>query len=296
MLHPTTSEERLRAVSCLFAPSNVERRHLFRFSLESTAVELGRLLSIDPFPLAGIPADRAQALVSATFYASSRLNDFLLRQSFISWLRSQFTQHGQYPSGLWRAFGALAIKDFHADVSSAMDSVAPVAILIDTDIKKDDLQKLPGFPDIQKCTKRSYRKFMQADLLAVVDSTEDWWPFVKELRDVAMHREHQRFVFGSPEDGFLFQIYHPGDAPLVTQPLFSSPGTDVADFLLYAAWVTAEVVSLLDRLAAVLSARLSLTPEALDTGGRVGNFSEFLDGLQTLIARISGQPGRAQHV
>jgi hypothetical protein len=286
MLTPQISVDRLRAVGRLFAPSDPEGCHRFRFSLESAAVELQRQLSIEPFQLAGISTNRAEALVSAIVNATSRLTDCLLRQSLLNWLRSQCTHIDEDRSGLWEAFGALAIKDFHADVSSAMDSLAPVAILIDTDIKKKDLQKLPGFPDIQKGTNRSYREVMKADVLAVVDSTDDWWPFVKNLRDVTMHRKHYRLVFGHPEDGLIFQIYHTDGTPLVTQPLFSSTGTNIADFILYAAWVTTELVFVFDKMAAILTQRLLFSPEVLNTCVRVGNFSGFLDGLQTLITRI----------
>lgn len=283
---PILSEECLVGVRSLFGPSEIEGRHLFRVRLEAAASELARLLSIDPFLLKAVSTTRARLLVSAATYAGRRLNDLLLRQSFISWLRREFAQHGQHPSGIWRVFAALAIKDFHSDASSLMDAVAPVAILIDADIKKEDRKKLPGFPDIQGGTQRSYRKRLQHDVLTIVDDTERWWPFVKQIRDLSMHRRHERLVFGRPEDGFLFQIYE-GDKPLVTQLPFAHSGTDVADFQRYAAWVTAEIVCVLDRLAVVIAARLSFTKEILDNGGRVGDFSEFLDALSDLI-RLTG--------
>jgi hypothetical protein len=293
MRTPNLSEERLRSVVSLFTPSKIEGRQQLLLRLESVAVELGRLGSMDPFPLKAISADRARQLVTATFYASTRLNDFLLRQSFIAWLRRQFIEHSQYPSGLWPAFGALAIKDFHADISSLMDATAPLAILIDTEIKKDDLDKLPGFADIQRGTKRSYRTRMQPDLLEVVDATEQWWPFVKHVRDVALHRKHQRLVFGSAQNGLLFQIFEPSDIPVVTEPVLAGPGTDIADFLLYSAWVTAELLHFLDRISHVLAARLSFASDVLDSGGRVSSFTELLDSIDTLISRLNVQPGRA---
>ena len=54
-------------------------------------------------------------------------------------------------------FLGLSIKDFHVDIISFMDSLAPVIIQAESSLKFKNRQNTPGWTDIQKDLERSYR-------------------------------------------------------------------------------------------------------------------------------------------
>ena len=156
----------------------------------------------------------------------------------------------------WRMFLGLAIKDFHLDVSSLMDSLAPVIIQVNGQLKSADKVRLPGWEAITSGsrTRRNYRKQLSTDIANIVDKTESWWSGIKEVRDLVAHRKHDRIVFGDPEDGLLFQIYDQVTGPkiFIPQVLFQT-GLHVVDFDLYFAFVITEVITLLDDLGVAIA-------------------------------------------
>ncbi len=103
-----------------------------------------------------------------------------------------------------RMYLGMAIKDFHVDVVSLMDSVAPALIQINGQLKPKDKKTLPGWPDIQPGSNRGYRQNLPDDLRELVDSANRWLPTVKKVRDVLTHRDHHTLIFGKPSDGILY--------------------------------------------------------------------------------------------
>ncbi|HVF61087.1 MAG TPA: hypothetical protein VNJ70_14875 [Thermoanaerobaculia bacterium] len=271
--------ERIRHVRDLFDVWH-DGRTVLQSNLELVGSELGRLASIET-----ADADRQSRLKSAVFYTSFRLSEALSRLSFIHWLRQQFQSTD--PHDLWRIFAGLAVKDFHVDVASLMDSVAPVIILTDNRIKSKDQIGLPGFADIQAGSPRTYRTQLNQDLVTLVDSAEAWWPFVKRVRDLLTHRRHSRIVFCSAADGFLVQVYDPADQPIITNSALAARlGTNVADFLLYSSWVMAEIVFFFDQLGRLLANRFQIPADVMQSGGRVGEWRPFLSSLNDLLERL----------
>jgi len=255
--------------------------------LENAWVELGVQVSFDPFRLATIPKDRARALLSAIHDFQARQNDLLLRNYFIGWLRNEILLNPDRHSELWRLFGRLAAKDFHGDLASLMDATTPIVILLESDLRPGS-RWAPGFPQVQVNGRDSYRPILSAELLAVVDATQDWWPYVKDVRHTVFHRDHNRIVFGSPEDGFLLQIYDDDHQALLADPLFAAAtGTQIADFLLYTTWALAESLYYLHQLGLAIYSRLQLPRDRFDEYGRGGNAAEFVATLDTLISRAS---------
>lgn len=257
-----------------------------RIGLESAVSALGLLGSTD-----SPAAERAECLARASGHTMQRLSETFVRLAFLDWLRQQFVGR-EKPTDEWRAFASLAVKDFHADVASLMDSVAPIIILADGKLKKEDRDKLPGFADIQAGSHRSYRAALAEDVSTLVDSTDDWWTDVKRVRDRLIHRVHYRIVFGRPEDGFYFQVYNSKDDPLITDPLLEAPtGTQVMDFSLYSVWVISEIIHFLDRLGGILIQRFSMPAEFLLAGGRIGDARPFLLCLDELSRRATQNLG-----
>jgi hypothetical protein len=233
----------------------------------------------------GFPESQRNAdLASAFRYQSLRLSVLLARTWQIEWMKENVSASRKTDSGLWTVFAALAIKDFHIDISSVMDSIAPVVIQAKGSIKKKDTKKLPGFPDIQSGTRRSYREKIPEDILTAIDSSVRWWPTVKRIRDILTHRDHNKIVFGTPADGVLFQIYEDMHEPKIIEPNFLWPGgKNVVDFELYAAFVIGEVLVLLDKLGKQIAFHLGFEEEGLTKSIRTGNFRGLVRSLDRLL-------------
>jgi hypothetical protein len=214
-------------------------------------------------------------------YTSLRERDVFTRLSTIGYLRDLFSETQGDDAIPWYSIAALAIKDFHIDISALMDALAPVLIHATVGLKPKDLQKLPAFPDIQQGTQRSYRQALPDRVRELVDSTARWWPSAKRLRDVLAHREHEKVAFGHASSGVLVQVYEPGMVPLVAHPAFLwEPGNNVADFERYSAYLLAEVLVFMDDLGRELASALGWGIEGLNNSMLCGDFSAFLVGLQ----------------
>lgn len=184
-------------------------------------------------------------------YLSFRLTEIFKRLELINWMREKIIESiADNVSEDWLLYGSLIIKDFHIDIISLLDSVAPVIIESAIGLKSKDRVKLPGFPDIKKRSKRSYRKKLPDNLKALIDLTESWESDVKKIRDILMHRDHMHTVFGKPQEGIFFQIYSPGllDPQLLDPAVLRENSKNVVDFRLYSADIVSEIIVFLDKL------------------------------------------------
>lgn len=246
-------------------------------SLEGLGAELSnRVLSIKNTP--NLPTSMRQYMTQvskvaeAISYLSDRLTDVIARHQQISWMRHMldykaasgvFAQATDPKAALWRIFLGLAIKDFHLDISSLMDSVAPVVIQAEGKLKSGDKVRLPGWEAIVSRSKtgKSYREQLSPDVTNIVDKAERWWADIKEVRNLVTHRKHDRIVYGNPEDGLLFQIYDQVSGPKINIPqALYQKGLHVVDFDLYSAWVFAEMITLLDDLGFVIAPKMKIPP------------------------------------
>ncbi|MFC1921224.1 hypothetical protein ACFLYQ_05820 [Chloroflexota bacterium] len=209
-------------------------------------------------------------LVEAITYASDRLTDILVRHQQIIWMRQALdykaesdiiAQVSDSKAASWRMFLGLAIKDFHQDVSSLMDSLAPVIIQANGQLKSVDKVRLPGWEAITSRSRngRNYRKQLSTNIAKIVDKAESWWAGIREVRHLVTHRKHDMIVFGNPEDGLLFQIYDQARSPKILLPqVLYHKGYNVVDFDLYSAFVIAEVVMLLDDLGVAIAPMMQI--------------------------------------
>jgi hypothetical protein len=215
--------------------------------------------------------EQARSLSGSISYVSRRFSDLLMRLHEIAWMkealaydptRDAFDLVSDPAAQRWRMFMALAIKDFHVDVGSFMDSLAPVLIQGAARLKAKDRTSLPGWADIQSDTKRSYRAALPANVLSIVDDTDGWWPAVKKTRDILTHRNHEKIVFGHPADGVLFQVYDRSMSARICLPAVTHRSSrHVVDFGLYSALILAELVTLLDDLGRVLGPMAGVDPD-----------------------------------
>ena len=213
---------------------------------------------------------RVKVLTEAMSYATERLTEVLVRLQAIEWMKDvlayennpdPFVQASDPRAIAWRLYLGLAIKDFHVDIGSLMDALAPVIIQAGGELKAKDRERLPGWAAIQKGTDRSYRQELPDGLLKIVDDTDTrWWTDVKNIRDRLTHRKHDNIIFGDSENGVLFQIYDGAHQPQIVLPLvLYRRGHNVVDFDLYSAFVLAEVLTLLDDLGTIIAPKVNIS-------------------------------------
>ncbi|MFC2072616.1 hypothetical protein ACFLUU_07970 [Chloroflexota bacterium] len=254
---------RLRRASRLFKSNG--RTDVLVTNLEGLGAELSnRAMAIGNAP--GLAAniqeygDRAKKLSSAVNYASDRLGEVLARLRLINWLTDALSY--QTPEDLiaqvsdpkvvaWRTYMGLAVKDFHTDLGSLMDALAPVVTQTERGLGAKQQKRPPGWSDLSgdesNARSSKYRALVPQALLDIVDETKRWWPPIKSVRDIMTHREHDRIVFGNSEDGLLFQIYDRSRTPKIVLPqVLYSKGYNVVDFGLYSAFIVAEFLTLFD--------------------------------------------------
>ena len=240
-----------------------------------------------------LPTNLNSTLQIARFfrYASFRFTELILRIEQINWMQREFKTKQGEESVFWNLFAALAIKDFHIDLGSLMDSLAPVVLQATGAFDGQGESKLPGFTDIQKKGSPRAVKFRQSipdNVLNAIDGTDRWWSAVKQVRNTLTHREHSKIVFSGPNQGILFQIYEPHYAPIVLDHnLLWQSGKDVADFRLYSAAVFAELLSSLEELGIALTETMNMSVDGLPDSMRTGDFTYLIEPMEQLLATLS---------
>ncbi len=275
---------RLQRARSLFILSPSEGHDVLIETFSSLSAELATRASIiSPFDAKGSALQHIKALAGATRYVDLRLMELFARLQQIEWLERNLSNLADDQRYRRRMYLALAIKDFHVDVASLMDSLAPVVIQVQGSLKPEDVKRLPGWADIQKSTKRSYRDTIPPDLLDTVDSTERWWPSIKEVRDLLTHRDHLQIVFGEPTDGMLFQVYAGTLTPTILEPrLLYQPGKNVVDFRLYSAFILGELLTLLDDLGRQIAAHANIGLQGMATTMLMGDFKAITQAMKRL--------------
>jgi len=295
----------------LFDPSQIQRAkkliistdsgYVLRTSFEGLGAEISnrcralKLMNKNSLNQNWKNSTRFQTLSDSFGYASKRLTDILIRLQEIIWKRASLTYDVQ-PNTFtppidpivfkYSNFLGLSIKDFHVDIISFMDSLAPVIIQAESSLKSKDRQNTPGWPDIQKNSKRGYRTQMSGDFCAIIDKCERWLPLVKKIRHLLTHRNHEKIVFGTPKEGLLFQVYNQEmQAGIVWPEVLYDSGNNVVDFELYSAFILSELFVLIDDLGNLIAQKVGIANDNLaqmcirEVGKSVANSIERLNQL-----------------
>lgn len=230
-------------------------------------------------------SNRIQILAAASRHVDLRLTELFARFQQIEWMDWIVSNPHSADNDIRRPCLALAIKDFHIDVASLMDSLAPVIIQIEGHLKTRDKEHPPGWATLSQGAKADYRKNIRdSELLLIVDSTERWWPIVKQVRNLLVHREHIKIIFGKPSDGILFQIYEATLTPkIIDADLLYQRGKNVVDFTLYSATVLAEILCLLDDIGRHLALQMKIASDGIAPSMRLGYFKNIVGALEHLL-------------
>jgi hypothetical protein len=278
------TDDMIDRVLGLFSPSNIfpDHPHEFVNAFET----LGSSLRDQVMMLAMAKHENPSILQQARLfqYATFRLQGLLARLVQLRWTTDHFRgTRSDDEKALWRLLSGLIIKDFHNDLGSLMDSLAPAILQVSDLFEASGETKLPGFADIQEGTQRAYRKKLPEPILKIVDTSNDWWPEVKSVRDTLIHREHHQIVYGTPELGLLFQIYDPPLTPRILDANIKwIAGNKVADFSKYSAVVLCHLFLFLDDLGKGLSVHLGVPLEGVPPPKRCGDFTDLIDAIRSL--------------
>ena len=225
-------------------------------------------------------------------YSCFRFRELLMRLQFLNWLQHQCESAEEFYSP-WHNFAALTIKDFHIDLGSLMDSIAPAVLQASgaIDIALEE-RKFPGFADLlaDSGSRRApgFRESIDSAVLEAIDSTTRWWPSVKLVRDDLAHREHTKIVFGEARQGIFFQLYMPGFAPkIIDKRLLWPEAANVADFRLYSAAIFGELLTFLEELGTALAATLRLRTKGVPSTIYVGDYSFLLEPMEQLLQAVA---------
>jgi len=282
---PILNRQTIEAARELFSLGEHGREDVLHSKFAGLATELvDRVQVLDHVRLSGPEAERARMLAPAFRYGHFRADEVIARLEKVKWMKGVLLKEWEPGTHLWRRLLGLAIKDFYTDVASLMDSIAPIVIQVEGRLKPQDRERLPGFASIRKGSSNPYRRAIPSDIRTTIDSTEAWWPAVKAVRDILIHRPNETIVFGELEDGILFQIYEESGKPSVSvpPPLLWPNSKDVVNFHLYSAFVTAEVLVFLEQLGAQVAAYLHIGPAGLTKSVRLGNFKSLVSSLDQL--------------
>lgn len=228
-------------------------------------------------------------LVAALDPACERIEAVLTRLDLFELVVAEIIRSMDDESS-WRAFVALCIKDFHADISSVMDAVAHLVV---TMAGKSKPRKYPAFSSIRKDSdNRRLRRAIPCSVREVIDKTDRWWPMVKEVRDTLVHRPHIDLVFGYPADDIKFQIRNnePHLQPMILDDtLLCADGTHVVDFSLYSSFVVAELLLFLEDLAGEIASRkdIEITQEGIRLNRYKGNLKMLVASWDRLLSALA---------
>jgi hypothetical protein len=241
--------------------------------------------------------DRLKHVYNAIECSSPRLTDLLARLTLIDWFWAKWAHADSRDPFVWDFHAALLIKDFHVDATAVMDSLALVMLSVTKDINRSAV--LPSFAMLSS-ERHPYRKVLASEFCVLVDGAQRWWPHINLIRNILVHRDHKRMVFGNPCDGKYFQVLNSSKEPMVVQPEFQitpllefddafkftafseDSEKKVVDFEKYSAFVIAEILALSDVLGLAIGDwfRLELAYESR----RGGPFAQLPNVLDALIA------------
>ena len=285
------NRDRLARALALFSTGILGQRHALSTVFESLGNELHirAMVAASRDPQSG-ESSRPSQLARLFTYASFRLTELILRLEQLNWMQREFSTRKGDEGAAWHNFAALAIKDFHLDLGSLMDATAPPILQVAKAFDAKGTRKLPGFADVQRNGSPRSTKVRDStakELLDIIDSTDRWWPAVKRMRDELAHREHTKIVFGSAEQGVLFQIYTAAFAPVVIHPtVLWKHGQNVADFRIYSAGALSEMFVFLDDLGRSLASQLKMSVDGLTPSMRVGDLTYLVEPMQQLLAAL----------
>ena len=112
-----------------------------------------------------------------------------------------------------------------------------------------------------------------------------WYSELRSVRDAILHHGAFTLVFGSPNDGILFQV-HSGFKRLINIDSLMW-NENVVDFQLYAGLYFARINVLLEQLGRLLASRIPQQPSMLGVKSYSQGFGILRDWMNKLFGKLN---------
>lgn len=220
----------------------------------------------------------------------NRLSDVTLRTRQVEWIQQQRAAvDGSY--GYLDKYVEMAVKDFHSDLFSLMNALAPVVAQAHAATPVFKPHEEPVFADINGYASsgkaRQLRESVPHSLLEIVDATQTWWTPVRKVRNQLIHGRHTTLSFRPAREQLLFQVYDDSHHPLIVGDEVLWPeGANIVDFSAYSASVVGQILCCLDELGDALAQHLGVTLRR-NMMTFIGDYGDLVTSMRRVVERIN---------
>ena len=184
---------------------------------------------------------------------------------------------------LWNQFTSLDIEHFYIELRSVLDYIATAL----SGLAIRPKQTPTSFDDLSKWlvgkNSDDHKKKLGTDGVSIVESAS-WYPEIRRIRDSILHYGSNAFVFGGPNDGILFQVFHGRNKFIIQEPLMWNE--NVVDFQLYASLYFARIFILLGRLGDLICSRVPEVKGLSNARNNYRGIDILADWINRLIKKL----------
>ena len=112
-----------------------------------------------------------------------------------------------------------------------------------------------------------------------------WFDQMRDTRDALVHQGGYSVIFGEPRDGILFQVFGKRHNNYISHPV-AMFNTNVVHFDLYAALMTANVLTFLDRFGAAIALSFPSMSKPGPTRCYYSGFQLVLDWMTQTLCKL----------
>ena len=136
------------------------------FTNLNAELQVEAIKSTDHGGKTGAPS-RYALIAASTHFVTGKLLDIFGRLEMVDWMNRELSILPYGENDQYRIYMGLAVKDFHADVFSLLDSLASAVALASRGLYSENNQRLPGWSAIQlrkSDTQEIHRQNLAEDL------------------------------------------------------------------------------------------------------------------------------------
>jgi hypothetical protein len=168
----------------------------------------------------------------------------------LSWMKTRAADEEEM-GGLWQSYAAADIRAIHVEMQSILDFLANLIRAFAP--KPEELPEGSFRQLIDWCEKNPDE--IPSGGCTLLDHQREWFDQFRVVRDLLVRLGGETVIYGSPEDGILFQVFRPGHQQVIRKSyLLHNP--EAAYFNRYAALLTSRLLCFLHDIAAILTPRI----------------------------------------
>jgi len=170
----------------------------------------------------------------------------------LEWMRLQLGTDDNSES-LWYQFATVDIENFYVEFRSIFDYIAEIVKVV-----ANKPGQIKNTFNMQEWLKNNpgHRNALGEELANLVESV-DWFPAIKEPRDLIIHCGGFTLPFWEHKKGILFQVYGESLKPFVKDEIVMY-NQNVVDFQLYSALYLCKLFLFLDEFSKTIRIKLNI--------------------------------------